>query len=179
MFFQLLKMMNKRGDKIISVYWFAILLLVAGGVSAMVFIFYNHPYDVREIEASILTNKIADCLSQGGYFRKNIFEENNLLLSQDNFLEECKLNFDVEEIWEEGQYYVGLNIHGVSDLENSLFDFNYGNEKWVVNCALQGEKEFEKLPECYERRFYVLDENQNKYLIKILTVINKGEKNVK
>jgi len=58
---------NKRGaEKVLSVYWFVILLLVAGGVFAMVYNFYHHPYDVREIEANLMINTVADCVSTGG-----------------------------------------------------------------------------------------------------------------
>ena len=59
--------MNRRGgDKILSIYWFAILILVAGGIFGMVYTFYNHPYDVGEIEANLLVNHVSDCLSRGG-----------------------------------------------------------------------------------------------------------------
>ena len=54
---------NKRGDKILSIYWFAILLIIAGGIFGMVYVFYGTPYDVREIETRVLTNQIADCIS--------------------------------------------------------------------------------------------------------------------
>ena len=58
--------MNKRGaEKIISVYWFVILFLVAGTIAYSVSIFYGNPYDVREIESNILANKIADSNSNG------------------------------------------------------------------------------------------------------------------
>ena len=59
-------MKNKKGDKIISVYWFAILFIVAAAVVYMAALFYGAPYDARGIESDILTNQIADCLSQGG-----------------------------------------------------------------------------------------------------------------
>ncbi len=49
---------NKRGDKILSLYWFAVLIIVAGGIFGMVYVFYGSPYDVREIEANVLLNKI-------------------------------------------------------------------------------------------------------------------------
>ena len=42
--------MNRRGEKYLSVYWFVILAIVAGGIIAMVFVFYGKPYDIREIE---------------------------------------------------------------------------------------------------------------------------------
>ena len=51
--------LNKKGtDKIISVYWFTILFIVAGAIVYMAAAFYGEPYDVREIEANILINQI-------------------------------------------------------------------------------------------------------------------------
>ena len=104
-------MKNKRGDKIISIYWFAILFIVAAAIVYMAAIFYGAPYDVRGIEAGILTDKIADCLSQGGYLKENILGDESF---KDNFLEECNLNFNIEEKygWEEqGQYYTEINFY--------------------------------------------------------------------
>ena len=64
---------NKIGaDKILSVYWFAILFIVASGIFAMVYIFYGSPYDVRDIESNALKMQIANCLSQGGYFAEKV-----------------------------------------------------------------------------------------------------------
>jgi len=41
---------NKRGmEKIVSIYWFAILIIVAGGIIYMVSIFYGDPYDVGQL----------------------------------------------------------------------------------------------------------------------------------
>ncbi len=68
--------MNKLGtDKIISIYWFAILFIVAAAVVYMASVFYGGPADVREIEANILINQVADCVSQGGYLKENIQEK--------------------------------------------------------------------------------------------------------
>ena len=58
---------NKTGaDKILSVYWFAILFIVASGIFAMVYVFYNSPFDVRNAEADALGNQIASCILQNG-----------------------------------------------------------------------------------------------------------------
>ena len=85
--------MNKRGaEKIISVYWFVILFLVAGTIAYSVSIFYGDPYDVREIESNILTNKIADCLSENGKLKYGLPEK-----FEGVFLEECNLNFNTKD----------------------------------------------------------------------------------
>lgn len=147
--------MDKVGaDKFLSVYWFAILVIVAGGVVAMVLNFYGNPYDVRDVEASRMINQIADCLSDG--------EKLNSDLLNENLLENCHLNFEVEEQWEQGQYYV--EVQGVSAGNSNLKDFCNLNEKSVV---------------CVDRNVYFLDENNQGTAIKILSVVRKAEKNVK
>lgn len=173
--------MNKYGtDKIISVYWFGILIIVAGGIFAMVYTFYHHPYDVRELEANIMINKIADCLSSEGKINLNILDDTEkFLLNNDNFLEICNVNFDVEKKWEdEPQYYVEINFYKPGDTDNPIFEISNGNKNLISSCIIQNE-EYEKLARCVEKRFYSLTENNNQYLIKILSIIRKSEKNVK
>ena len=162
-------------DKIISVYWFAILIIVAGGIIAMVNLFYNSPYDIREIEAEILTNKIGDCFSDVGYLKQEIFNGQNFLINKENFLEKCKLNFNTSE--EDLQYYVQVNVFKAQDLENSFFEVLQGNKNLKTDCFLS--EKYEKLSKCVEKGFFTLDNSGNLYLIKILSVIDKSEKNVK
>ncbi len=102
-------MKNKRGDKIISVYWFVILFLVAGAIVYMAALFYGAPYDARDIESEILTNQIADCFSQGGYLKESISLDDNF---RDNFLEECNLNFAVEDMYGWGETSAGSRESG-------------------------------------------------------------------
>lgn len=174
--------MNKLGtDKILSVYWFAILILIAGGIFAMVYTFYHHSYDVRELESNIMINKIADCLSIGGEINLNIVnEKNEFLLNSNNLLEKCHLNFNVEKKWEdELQYYAEINFYRVDDLDNLVFNVFNGNKNLISSCELQKNEEYEKLAKCAEKRFYSLGKDKTQYLIKILGVIRKTEKNVK
>src|SRR3989344_5442081 len=78
---------NKRGmEKIVSIYWFAILIIVAGGIIYMVSIFYGDPYDVRAIESGILTDNIAECLSENGKLKYPL--DDNL---KGNFASMCLL----------------------------------------------------------------------------------------
>lgn len=170
--------MNKRGDKILSIYWFAILILVSGGIFAMVYLFYGAPYDVRDIESRILINQIADCISYGGKINPSIisngeFNQNNL-----DFLEKCNLVFSSNE-WTEEQYYVEVDFYKLEDLTHPISNIKKGNNKWLADCALQQGKEYERLTRCVKKGFYSLDNLNNQYIIKIRTVIRKSEKNVK
>lgn len=177
--------MNKRGtDKILSIYWFAILVLVAGGVFAMVYSFYGTPYDVREIESYLLANRVADCISKGGRIDSSFFngEEFNSEI-QKTILKECNLNFNVEEGYgsEAPQYFFEVNFYKVEDLSNSAFYLYAGNMNLGADCSIQKEskKDYDKLSKCVERRLYALDSSNNQYLIKIVSGVSKSEKNVK
>lgn len=173
---------NKAGaDKIISVYWFVILALAAGGVFAMVYVFYGAPYDVREVEVNIFTNKIADCISKNGIMNTELVSD-GVFVGDFDFVNQCNFVFETEEEeWAEiPQYFFEVEIYDVSDLDNSVFVKSEGNINWRQDCLIGEEerKEYEKLPECLEKRFYVLSENNAQYLIKILSAVGKSEKNV-
>ncbi len=160
---------NRRGtDKIMSVYWFVILFIVTGAVVYMVGVFYGNPYDVREVEANVLINHIADCVAEGGYLNKEVIDdEGKFLLNNDNFMDVCNLNFNVEDFkrWQEQeQYYVEVKVFGIA--------------KGNINLKLDCDKEGKNFPVCVERSFYVLDEKGKSYEIKILSVVRKTEKNV-
>lgn len=169
--------MNKRGtDKILSVYWFAILFLVAAGIVYMVAVFYGQPYDVRDVEINILINKIANCFAEGGRLKYLLDEINN-----DNFLSKCGLTFNVEDTnnWENDQFYVNVSFY---DFDNSNGIGGIGRNSIVYdNANLEDSCGTGKYaPVCLERSFYVLDKNSNnQYVIKILSIVRKTEKNVK
>jgi len=177
---------DKRGtDKILSIYWFVILTLIAGGVFAMVYVFYGAPYDVREIESEILAEKIADCISSKGIIDSEFFIDGTFNTKiGENFNEKCNFNFNVEEGYgdtNEVQYFYEVEFYTLEDLANPAFNFYNGNSNWEADCFIKKEndKEYVKLAKCTEKRFYALSGEGNQYLIKILSVIGKSEKNVK
>jgi hypothetical protein len=170
---------NKRADKIISVYWFAILIIVAVGIFGMVYVFYGTPYDVREIEANILTNQIADCVSYAGRINDYLISGGKInQMTGESFLKMCHLNFTSSE-WEEEQYYSEVNFYNLSDLGNPVLNIQAGNKNWHADCAIQEDKKQENLPQCIQKSFYSLDSANNQYIIKILTAVGKLDKNVK
>jgi hypothetical protein len=178
--------MNNRGtDKILSIYWFVILALVAGGIFAMVFIFYGAPYDVRGIESEIFAEKIADCISREGTIDSEFFVDGafNTKINE-TFMDKCSLTFKVEEGYgdaNEIQYFYEIEFYAVENIENPTYSFYEGNNNWKADCFVKKEngKEYNNLAKCTERRLYAVGENEEQYLIKILSVIGKSEKNVK
>jgi len=164
--------MNKKGDKLISVYWFAILFIVAAGIVYMVSAFYGKPYDIREAEADILTTKIAGCISEAGYLKEGVLTEN----FRENFAEICTINFQVEDAYgwrDRGQYYVEVEFLDFGTGQQ-VFEASEGNSGLKPDCELEGKT----LPVCIERSFYSIDENGNQYQVNILSIVRKTEKNV-
>jgi len=173
--------MNKRGvEQVISVYWFAILIIVAVGVSAMVFTFYSHPYDVREVEANILMNKIADCISEMGTINPLLIDSQGVIKKDLDLTKICGLNFEVvgyEKVHE--QYYVFVKF---SDLQgNELENMSAGNNNLRPLCLGQEEEKDEaRLPKCSKGNLVTTHLATRKdYSIEIITGVLKAKQNVK
>jgi hypothetical protein len=162
---------NKKGDKLISVYWFVILFLVAAAIAYMVISFYGGPYDVRGAEANALANKIARCLSYAGYLKEGVLDGD----FRENFMEKCNFNFETEDVYgwkEREQYYVEINFYDFS-AKTKISEIKNGNEELRTDCGLKGT-----FPVCLQRSFYVLDNEKNSYQIDILSIVRKTDKNV-
>ena len=162
---------NRKGtDKLISVYWFAILFIVAAAIAYMALSFYGEPYDARKLEVNILTNQVADCLSEAGYLKEGILER-----METDFLETCDLNFEVEEYekWNDDQFYVEIVIYDF-DTGEQISEISEGNQNLKLDCEID-DKNF---PFCLDRKFYVIDDEDNQYIVNILSIVRKTEKNV-
>ena len=159
---------KKGAEKIMSVYWFAILFLVAGAIVYMVSIFYGSPYDVREIEANILINNVADCLSENGKLRYGLNDD-----LKSNFLELCHLNLNTKD--EEIQYSLEIEFRDFKTDE--VLDYN------IVEGNINLKTTFEATPSSNsifksEKSFYVLNNKDEEIIVKIFSIIRKTEKNV-
>jgi hypothetical protein len=170
-------MKSKKGsDKIISVYWFLILAIIAGGVIIMVNVFYNSPYDVRQVESEILAMKVANCIEVGGEMSELLDGYSTLRDSfRDNFRDICNLNFDPGEKFEHEQYYVLVDFY-LPNSEEPDFQISEGNSNWVADCGIEAKKE--KLVECTNKKFFTSLEGGNVYRVEILTIVRNTEKNV-
>lgn len=179
---------EKRGaDKYLYFYWFFILMLISLGVFIMAYNYYGSPYDIRKVESELLANKIADCISQQGKINSDFFVEGNLNSAiPDIFLEECKINLNVESGYPENAippYFFEVEFYKIEDISNPALVISEGNLNFKGDCLINEEdnKKFNLLSKCTERRFYAVDnsEDANQYLIKILSSVKKNEKNVK
>ena len=183
--------MNCRGtDKILAIYWFLILVLVAGGIFLMVYTFYHHPVDVREVEAELLATKIADCLSHEGKLNSEVLKQKSGSSNagyelddnfRNNFLEKCYITFEVEDEhgWtKESEYFASVEFFDIGGISLGLIE--EGNSGLKVSWEERDKKgkEFQRIPKHSREGLYVVG-NGGQYFIQIWTIVKKTEKNVK
>jgi hypothetical protein len=169
-------------DKIISIYWFGVLFITAGVIAYMVIAFYGSPYDARRVEAGLLRDKVAECLSEGGYLKNNIISnEGQLLINSENFLSLCDLNFKTPDFasasGDSGEYYIKVDILGKDDgvVRGSV---EAGNLNLKNFCSDEFIEERSKTnPFCFKTEFYSLDSQNKKYILAISALVRKTEKN--
>lgn len=123
--------MHKQGaDKVLSIYWFVTLFVVAGAVVYIAYLFYGSPYDIRNIEGKLLGDQIANCITDKGYLNDSVFTS-----QFQNLTKTCHLDFNVEDVygWKtQIQYYAEVGIYkfdpalpGLTGME--LFNTAIGN----------------------------------------------------
>lgn len=184
---------RKGSSKMISLYWFAMLVIIAGGIFAMVVTFYGHPYDVRGLEVDILGKKTADCLSKGGELNENLFNKSSGNFSEEfkeNFLEECNLNFEDETSKGRSNYYTEILFYEAEEINDSgftegspVFEVRKGNQNWREGCSV--EEDYSSSARCMEKRVYstapeeIPGKSGKQYLIKIISIVGKVNENVK
>ena len=134
--------MKKQGaEKFLSIYWFFIIFLVAGAVIFMAALFYGSPYNIRAIESDILTERIADCMTERGYLNEQVLAPD----FKDNFLEKCHLTFDTEDFsdWaSNGQYYTEIRTsrfdsNAPQNSGQKLMDLSIGNVNLKTNYLIE------------------------------------------
>jgi len=173
--FEILK--NKRGaEKLFSIWWFLVLVIVGLGIVAGVFIFFSSEVDVREIEVDILNTKIADCIVEQGFLIESALDDNFDILSA------CRLS---ENVFSQGSnFFIKINFLDESgaNIREPVLKGDFSFEK---DCEVQepadGEKvEAEKFPKCIQKKYYSLyykDGQIKKAVLGILTASNqKGGK---
>jgi hypothetical protein len=67
----------------------------------------------------------------------------------------------------------------LGNLNTPILDLTKGNNNWVTSCVIQEGKPQDRLATCLQRSFYSIDDKNNQYIIKILSVVRKTEKNAK
>lgn len=161
---------KKAGQRILSIYLFIIYVIVAGGIVSGVILLRGSSLDVREIEASILTDKVIDCLVKQGRLKEDFFK------ADFDLLVECNFNFKDNTKKYEGEERYAVRVESF-DFDNKKAEENVevgievGKTNLLTYCGLEGEK----IPKCDVKQLYVLNNLGDKILLKITSAVGKVE----
>ena len=173
-----LNKINKKGDKLLSIYWFAILVIVATGVVIMVNVYYGSPYDVRQVESGILANHVANCIYFGGEVNPSIISPDGFFKEdfKDHFMDYCTLNFNVQGEFTQIPYYTEVNFFKGIDSPTSVFNITEGNKNLKSDCSVNIENKI-KLAKCTSSSFFMRLNSKDVYLVRILAIVSKVNEN--
>jgi hypothetical protein len=149
---------NIKGN-LLSVWWFAILVTVSAGIVLGVSFFYSISLDTRSVEANILSDKIADCLS------KQTPENIEFIKSFDIF-SKCGLN---KNVFENGSnFYINVSVFNGEKTESVQF----GKTSIGKDCLISNSVNAKYFPQCYENDLVIYDKDKNALNIIIITGSN-------
>ncbi len=176
----MIKRINKKGSKLLSLYWFAILVIVATGIVLMVNSYYGNPYDVRQVESGVLADHIANCIYFGGEINPQLLSPGGVFKPafRDNFLKYCTLNFSVQGEFTATPYYVSVNISQGVEYSQNVFSVSQGNTNLRSDCFVNVADKT-NLATCTNKTFYMKSPNDQIYSVNILAVVSKVNENTK
>jgi len=145
------KINSRGGERVLSIYWFLIFLVVAIAVVSGVYIFFSKPIDVREAEAGILNDKLINCFIENGKLK-------NFEISGFDLEDKCGLDlndrstgYDGSKNYENNQYYLEIDI-GVLGKEKVIA---YGDASYKPFCGQEASRK--NIPYCYINKMVVID----------------------
>ncbi len=135
------RMKNKKGQKLISIWWLIMLAIVGVGITAGVLIYSSANVDVREVEAEILNEKISDCIFENGFLIEEFLEEGF------DFFEKCKLN---EDVFGEGSaFYFSVKVY--NELGELIKEAREGDASFERDCEIQKVVRAKNYPKCVKK----------------------------
>lgn len=164
---------KKADERVLSVYWIIIFVLIAISIVSATIIFFSSPADVRQIEARVLGDKLIECLAENGQSNQGVF--NSLSVDGSNLEQKCSLNLK-DASYDKNQFYIKIKT-GAKDGAKEIIYNQDESEDYAVYC--KAEINEKNVPVCYEQKLFVLNEKNEFILIDLLIAINKIKSNVK
>ncbi|MEK6875730.1 MAG: hypothetical protein AABX30_03530 [Nanoarchaeota archaeon] len=127
---------KSAGEKILSFFWFVVIVGVAGAIAIAVIFHSSADINVKEIQAKVLYHKLSDCIQEKGVLREEFIKEDFDVFSF------CSLNKDAFIGKEPNIYFEIVS----SDLQK---DISGGDAGLKGDCAISKETKAEKYPKCF------------------------------
>jgi len=141
--------MNKKADsKLLSVWWFVVLLVILVGIVGGTFMFYSSKIDMRLLEGDVLSSRIMGCIIDRGYISQNFIDD------KFDIFKTCNISQSI--IDKSGNFYLNISVY---DLNSKLIiEKSYGNRAFVQECAVGAAMtEAKNFPKCTQKSTNVLN----------------------
>lgn len=154
---------KKGGEKYLSIWWFFVLIIIAGAIVIAVSAFNIADVSTKEIESDILVNRFVDCVIDAGYINKDF------LKGDFDVFKRCYLS---KEGIEDKEHYLGYEVYNFDDCkvadgklncENPVISNSFGILNYEKECDFKGEH----MPQCSEKYIYVLNKEGGKLIMRV------------
>ena len=153
--------LNKKAEKVLSVWWFFVLMIIGAGIVMGVLVFNSKDYNVNWIEADILAERIVDCVSDNNYLTPEFLDKARA--GDFEIYKECWLD---EEVFGKGGSFffkVGVYEDNLENKEEDLLDEHLlwdeikgGDYSFEKDCEIQtGSIETPHFAKCVEKNEFV------------------------
>jgi len=122
---------KKADSKFLSIWWFAVIVVVSVGIVIGVEIFFSAKIDVRPLESEILADRVISCLNDFGNLKFS------LPLDAKTFFQSCYLNETV--VSKSGNYFLKIEFINAKNLK-TLQSFVQGNAAFEKDCQISSGK---------------------------------------
>lgn len=163
--------MNKRGaDKILSVWWLFVLIIIGLGIVGGVILFHSAEVDVRGLEAQALVNRLQGCIVKEGKV------DASFLTSGFDVYSSCGIYSSVAA--KDGDYFFKISLTG----EGFSKEISGGDSAFEADCKvlLKSSIKARKYPSCFYQEtdvFYEYNGVLKKGSVKIIAASNQIGKN--
>lgn len=165
-------MNNKRGEKLLSIWWFIVLGIIGVGIVIGVLIFFSSEVDIKVVESQILNDRIANCFFEKGYLNEAVLLENY------NIYKDCEIN---ESVFGTGSYfYFNIQIYNSEGKTQLKEPISRGNAALIKDCEIQKVASSKYYPRCSksETSVYCVGDS-NPWKINILTISDQDGERIK
>ena len=159
---------KKAGEKLLSLWWFLVLIIIGGGIFIGVSLFYSAEINVKQVEAEMLYDKIFDCFSSQDDLTKIFSDEN----SGFDIFSECGLNKNVFD--NAGIFYLKINFFDETGNQIGK-SIEVGDKSLEKDCDVSKVIFAKHYSGCYKNKEFV----DGKSNLEILSVSNQNGRNVK
>lgn len=166
-----MNMKNKKaGTRLLSFYWLIIFVIISIGIVSATVIFYGDPFDVRQVESRILSDKIIECIIEDGQLKQDVWD--GLNRDGTNLQEICNLDFQ-KQGYDLPQFYVEVKVSNEEGKE-VIYDEG-GLGRYKAFCVADTRN----YPICHKEKLFVLDQVNNEFTeVNIFTSVAKTKQNV-